>query len=227
MPVNRIAFFLAGLMCAASVGAMMARPTARVAEEGPKVVLESMVPRQFGDWKEEPQKVAQVINPQTRQLLDRLYSQILSRTYVNGAGYRVMLSIAYGGDQREGMEAHKPEVCYPAQGFSLVDSQPAELATPFGPIPARRLYTAMGMRKEPVTYWYTVGNRTVDGGIRKKLVEMSFGLAGKIPDGLLFRVSSIDPDRERAYRTQEEFIGQLLGAATPADRLRLSGLGGK
>lgn len=225
MSVNRIAFFLAGLMGAASVGAMIATPTARIAEQGPKIVLEDMVPRQFGEWREEPQKVAQVINPQTQQLLDRLYSQILTRTYVNGDGYRVMLSIAYGGDQREGMEAHKPEVCYPAQGFSLEDSQPTELATPYGAISARRLYTTLGARKEPVTYWYTVGNRTVGGGVKKKLVEMSFGLTGKIPDGLLFRVSSIDPERERAYRRQDEFIGQLLGSVPPADRLRLSGLG--
>lgn len=225
MPVDRLAFLLAALMAAASVGAMVARPTAKVAEEEPRVVLETLVPRQFEGWREEPQHVAQVVNPQTQQLLDRIYSQILSRTYVNGEGYRIMLSIAYGGDQREGMEAHKPEVCYPAQGFSLVDSQPVELSTPFGTIPARRLLTTLGSRQEPVTYWYTVGNRSVGSGIRKKMVEMSFGLTGRIPDGLLFRVSSIDPDPARAQRMQDDFIGKLLAAASPADRLRLSGLG--
>lgn len=225
MSVDRLALVLAALMAAASVGAVLARPTARIAEQGPPVVLETMVPRQFEDWKEEPQRVAQVINPQTQQLLDRLYNQILSRTYANGDGYRIMLSIAYGGDQREGMEAHKPEVCYPAQGFALVDSQPVDLATPFGTISARRLFTNLGARQEPITYWYTVGNRSVGGGIRKKLVEMSFGLTGRVPDGLLFRVSSIDPDPARARRLQDDFIAKLLGAVSPADRLRLSGLG--
>lgn len=224
MSLDRIVFLLAALMAAASVGAMAARPTARVAEEGPRVVLETMVPREFGGWREEPQKIVQVVNPQTQQLLDRLYSQILTRTYVNGDGYRIMLSIAYGGDQREGMEAHKPEVCYPAQGFSLVDSQPAELSTPFGAIPARRLLTSLGPRQEPVTYWYTIGNQSVGGAFRKKLVEMSFGLTGRIPDGLLFRVSSIDPDPARAQRMQDDFIGRLLASVSPADRLRLSGL---
>lgn len=225
MPINRIAFLLAALMAAASVGAMIARPTAKVAEQGPRVNLETLVPKRFQGWREEPQRVAQVINPQTQQLLDRLYSQILSRTYVNDAGYRIMLSIAYGTDQREGMEAHKPEVCYPAQGFSLVNSQPVELATPFGAIPARRLLTTLGPRREPVTYWYTVGDQSVSGSIRKKLVEMSFGLTGRIPDGLLFRVSAIDPDPARAYRMQDDFVGRLLGAVPPADRRRLSGLG--
>ncbi|HZX30857.1 MAG TPA: EpsI family protein [Rhodocyclaceae bacterium] len=225
MSVTRVAALLAALMGAASVGAVLARPTAKVAEQGPRVDLEAMVPRRFDGWREEPQQAVRVINPQTRQLLDRLYSQILTRTYINEAGYRVMLSIAYGGDQREGMEAHKPEVCYPAQGFALMDSRPVALATPYGTIPARRLLTTLGQRREPVTYWYTVGNRSVDGGIRKKLVEMSFGLTGRIPDGLLFRVSSIDPDPVRAGRMQEDFIVRLLAAVPPGDRMRLSGLG--
>ncbi|MBS1190937.1 MAG: epsI [Rhodocyclaceae bacterium] len=225
MPAHRLAVLLAALMATASVGALVARPTARVADQGPPVVLDAMVPRQFGTWREEPQPANQVVNPQTQQLLDRLYSQILSRTYVNGEGYRVMLSIAYGGDQREGMAAHRPEVCYPAQGFLLLDSQPVALSTPFGRLPARRLFATQGARQEPVTYWYTVGNETVGDGLRKKLVEMRFGLTGRIPDGLLFRVSSIDPDRVRAARMQDQFIVQLLGAMPASDRLRLSGLG--
>ena len=32
-------------------------------------------------------------------------------------GRQIMLSIAYGEDQRDGMKLHYPEVCYPAQGF--------------------------------------------------------------------------------------------------------------
>jgi hypothetical protein len=50
-------------------------------------------------------------------------------------------------------------------------------------------------------------------------------LTGRIPDGLLFRVSSIDPDPARAWRKQDEFVGQLLAALPPAERWCLSGLG--
>jgi EpsI family protein len=39
--------------------------------------------------------------------------------YVNASGYRIMLSLAYGSDQRGALQAHKPEVRYPAQGFTL------------------------------------------------------------------------------------------------------------
>jgi hypothetical protein len=106
--VNRTAIVIGALMCVASAGAIVARPGTKAAEIGPAISLEAMIPRQFGDWREEPQRVVQVINPQTQELLDKLYSQTLTRAYVNTTGYRVMLSLAYGSDQRGSLQAHKP-----------------------------------------------------------------------------------------------------------------------
>lgn len=218
------ALVLAALMSAASIGAVVARPSTKAADVGPAIVLEQMVPVQFGDWREEQQNQVQMVNPQTKELLDKLYSQILTRTYVNTDGYKIMLSLAYGSDQRGGMQAHKPEVCYPAQGFTLKSNAPGMLTTVFGEIPVRRLDTALGARQEPVTYWFTVGDRVVGGTIYKRLVEMRYGLTGQIPDGLLFRASSIDPDPARAYRAHEQFVNQMLQSIPPANRQRLSGL---
>ena len=219
------AIILAALMGAASVGAVVARPSTKAADVGPAIVLEQIVPEKFGDWHEERQSQVQMVNPQTKELLDKLYSQILTRTYVNADGYKIMLSLAYGSDQRGGMQAHKPEVCYPAQGFTLKSNQPGMLATVFGEIPVRRLDTNLGARQEPVTYWFTVGNQAVGGTIYKRLVEMRYGLTGQIPDGLLFRASSIDPDPARAYRAHEQFVNQMLQSISPVERQRLSGLG--
>jgi EpsI family protein len=183
------------------------------------------VPKQFGDWKLLPQAAAQVVNPQTQELLDKLYSQILTRTYVNPQGYRVMLALAYGDEQRGDLTAHKPEVCYPAQGFKLHSNDPAELATPFGGIAARRLSTSLGPRQEPVTYWFTMGDTAVKSKFQQRMVEVRMGLTGQVPDGLLFRVSSIDESPERAYRMHDAFVADLLKAVSPRDRQRLSGLG--
>jgi len=224
MASNRTAFLLAALMCAASVGAIVARPGTKLSDERPAIPLERMIPKQFGDWREEPQRYVQVVNPQTRELLDKLYSQMLTRVYVNSVGYHVMLSLAYGSDQRGSLQAHKPEVCYPAQGFTLHSNEASQLATPFGVIPARRLFTSMGQRREHVTYWFTVGDRVVQGTTQKRLVELRYGLTGRIPDGMLFRVSSIDPDEARANGMQDQFVNQLLQAVAPAERKWLSGL---
>jgi len=86
----------------------------------------------------------------------------------------------------------------------------------------------VGQRRAPATYRIVVGDRAaVGGGIDKKLAEMRFRFAGKIPDGLLFRVSSIDPEIARAYAIHASFINQLLAAVTPEQRLRLAGSFGK
>jgi len=186
--------------------------------------LEAMIPKHFGNWREEPQRIVQVINPQTQELLDQLYSETLSRAYVDASGYRIMLSLAYGNNQRGALQAHTPEACYPAQGFTLHRTVLGRLATPFGEIPVRRLLTSKGSREEPLTYWFTVGDRAVQGW-NTRLVELSYTLTGRIPDGLLFRVSSIDADQARANQMQDQFINQLLQAVSPAERKRLSGLG--
>ena len=224
MRSNRIAFLIAALMLAASIGSVVARPDIRSASLGPAFSLEAMIPKHFGNWREEPHRVVQVINPQTQGLLDKLYSETLSRTYVDSSGYRIMLSLAYGSDQRGALQAHKPEACYPAQGFTLHRAEPGRLATPFGEIPVRRLFTSKGSREEPLTYWFTVGDRAVQEW-NTRLVELSYILTGRIPDGLLFRVSSIDPDQARANQMQDQFINQLLQTVSPAERKRLSGLG--
>jgi EpsI family protein len=221
----RTAIVLAALMGAASVAAMMARPTAKLADERPAVSLESMIPRQFGEWREQPAGYLAVVNPQTQAVLDKIYSQLLTRVYVNASGYRVMLALAYGSDQRRSLQAHKPEVCYPAQGFTVQKNEAVQLGTVFGTVPARRLFATMQARQEPITYWFTVGDTAVLGNTQKRLLDLRYGLTGRIPDGLLFRVSSIDADEARAYQVQEQFINQLLQSLSPAERKRLSGLG--
>lgn len=225
MPVSRIAIIIASLMCAASVVAHVVRPEKKVADTGPAISLEAMIPKAFGDWREEPQRVAQVVNPQAAQLLDKIYSQILVRAYVNGEGYRIMISLAYGSDQRGELQAHKPEVCYPAHGFTVHKNEGSQLTTPFGTIALRRLFTTMGPRQEPVSYWFAVGGTPVQGRLQKRLVDLKYGFTGRIPDGMLFRVSSIDPDQRRANQQQDHFINQLLQAISVSDRKRLSGLG--
>ena len=186
-----------------------------------------MIPLQFGDWREEPQRVTQIVNPETKELLDKIYTEILTRTYVNAKGDRVMLSLAYGSDQRGSLQAHKPEVCYPAQGFTLLNNKAGSISTEFGNVPARRLMTTLGSRYEPVTYWFTVGDEVVMGKTQKRLVDLKFGLTGRIPDGLLFRISTIDTDAAHAYGLHDQFVDQLLRAVPAGDRKRLSGLGGE
>ena len=224
MKANTVALTLAALMCTASIAGIAARPGQKAADKGKAISLEAIVPKGFGEWTELTEQNAQVVNPQTKELLDKLYSQLLSRTYVNKQGYRIMLSMAYGDDQRGGLQAHRPEVCYPAQGFKLGKVEDGVLATSYGKIDVRRLNTTYGTRTEPVTYWLTIGDEVIRSRLDKRIAQIRLGLTGQIPDGLLFRISSIDGDEERAFATQQKFVADMMAAVPPAARKQLSGL---
>ncbi len=218
----RRAALLCGLMVASAIAAYGLRP--RAGSNVKQFDLARLVPERFGQWEIDTRGTAAVVNPQTQELLNKLYKQLLSRTYVNAQKQRVMLSLAYGGDQRGSLEAHKPEVCYPAQGFKLLRTVDGTLVTAYGNIEVRRLDTVLGARREPLTYWFTVGEATVANRWQKRMAELRMSLTGQVPDGLLFRVSSLDSDADRAWQLQQGFVADLLGATNAADRRRLAGL---
>jgi EpsI family protein len=210
-------------MLVASGLTLALHPTHKLSEQSVDMDLEKMIPHTFGEWREVENKSVQIVDPQQKEMLDKLYTQTLSRTYVNANGYRIMLSMAYGDDQRDGMTMHYPEVCYPAQGFVVKDNENSTLITTNGSIPVTRLLTSLGQRNEPVIYWTIIGNLVFRGGTQKKLAEMQYGLDGKIPDGMLIRVSSIDAETVKAYEIQTSFVDQMLISLTPEYRQKLSG----
>ena len=71
------------LMLAAFAGAQAWRPTSRLADTRPKVELETMFPKAFGDWRVDDRMPVQLISPDTQAMLNKIYNQTLSRTYVN------------------------------------------------------------------------------------------------------------------------------------------------
>jgi EpsI family protein len=228
MRSRQMALLISILMLIAALGGILARPDTAAANVAPAPSLATMIPEHFGDWRGE--RSEHVVNPQERQLLDKLYGETLSRIYVNSSGYMIMLSLAYGRDQRNDLTAHMPEVCYPALGFTLHKNESGELPTRFGNIAVRRLLTSRGAREEPVTYWFTFGAELIalnqaERRFRTRLMALRYAATGRIPDGLLFRVSSIDRDHVRARQIQDEFVNDLLRVLPPVERKRLSGLG--
>ena len=214
---------LALMLVSAALGAAL-KPHISMADERPPIDLAAMVPTAFGDWREETNVYAQVVNPQQKSVIDKIYSQTLSRTYVNKQGYRVMLSIAYGKNQSDALQLHKPEVCYPAQGFQLLNKQATVLDLLGRPISAVRIETSLGQRFEPVTYWTVVGDHITTNNINKKLAEMRYALQGRIPDGMLVRVSSIDQDTVTAQAQQSQFANAMVQAIAPEHRQRFAGV---
>jgi EpsI family protein len=215
---------IAALLMFAGAGLALAmKPTQKIADTREKPVLDTMIPRQIGEWKIDPTIIPITPSPDVQALLDKLYNQVLARTYVNSAGQRIMLSIAYGGEQSDSLRVHEPEVCYEAQGFQVSDSVAGMLLTQYGELPVKRLIAVQGNRNEPITYWVVVGDKATLPGLKQKFAQLRYGLTGKVPDGFLVRISSIDRDRQAGYQLQEEFIKSMLDAMSEKDRTIIAG----
>jgi EpsI family protein len=147
----------------------------------------------------------------------------VSRSYVNSAGEQMMLTIAYGGDQSDALKAHRQEVCYTAQGFTIHGLAHGDLSAAGRTIPVTRMLAVRGERSEPVTYWFTMGERVVRGRLERLNVQLASGLAGRIPDGMLVRVSSISTDVAPAFDAQQKFVAALLAAMPEAHAARVAG----
>ena len=209
---------LAGILMVASAGlAKHLTPSVKIADSKSQFQLADIVPVAFGGWTIDTTIIPLQVDPETQARLDKIYNQTLSRTYVDPQGNRVMLSIAYGGDQSSNMAVHLPEVCYGAQGFEVQKSGRSELRTDYGTLPVKHLYATNGPRQEPITYWITVGDKALTPGLDQRMQELRYGLSGAIPDAMLVRVSSIDADPARAYAVHDRLIADLL-AAVPADQ---------
>lgn len=214
------------LMLSALAVAHAWRPTRHLADMRAKVDLEAVFPKQFGDWRIDDAIPVQLIAPDLQAVLDKIYNQVLSRTYINSNGEHILLSVAYGGDQSDGTRAHRPEVCYPAQGFQIVASEKSQIDVIDRTLPVRQLVARQGSRNEPITYWVTVGESIALSGTEQKLAQLRYTTRGIVPDGMLVRVSNIRTDVAASYAMQQDFIRQMAQAIDPALRAQVIGRSG-
>lgn len=211
-------------MAGSAALAEWARPTIRVSDLHPGFKLEQLFPEHFGDWVVDPHTPVVLASPDQQALLSKIYNQTLARTYVNRRGERVMLSVAYGGDQSDGLTVHIPDICYPAQGFKVTDTRDDRLTVAPGfVIPVRHLLTTLGQRIEPVTYWVLMGDEATTSNTQRRMVSIRYGLRRLIPEGMLIRVSSINPDMAAAVATHTRFVAELVASTPPGERERIVG----
>jgi exosortase B len=219
---GRIAASLAGAAIAMA-GTALATPLLTPVVVPRPVDLDGILPEHFGAWQVDPAEAPLAPTRDAQAKLDLLYEQVASRTYVNAAGERMMLVVAYGGDQSDALKVHRQEVCYSAQGFSIGDLGHGALAAAGRSIPVTRFVAVRGARSEPVTYWFTMGDRVVLGRLERLRVQLLAGFQGQVPDGMLVRVSSLSHDAPQAFAAQRDFVAALLAALPESARVRLAG----
>ncbi len=153
-----VVLFSLALMLAGLGLAEWLTPRRVLADELPPINLAQNVPESFGRWKVDPSVVPVLPDPTVTEQLDALYSETLNRTYIREDGARVMLSIAYGKNQNSASTAaHRPEFCYSAQGFVVKQSVKDKVQVMDHNLRVVRLLATAGQRREPITFWVTLG----------------------------------------------------------------------
>jgi EpsI family protein len=218
-----VSFIMGMLMVLSGVLTKVMMPTAVFFDQQVKINLDTLIPNEFNDWKMDSSAARFIVTPAVKEELDKIYNQTLSRTYINSKGERIMLAIAYGRAQETDMHAHRPEICYAASGFEIGKMTKTFVDTTIGRIPVMRLVAKQDARNEPITYWIRIGDSLTLGWFEQKLTVIDYGLAGKVPDGVLVRVSAISNDEQDSYRVQQAFLVALLKAVRSEDRFWLVG----
>ena len=223
-PLINSRYLLIGLFMLVTAGLALAlTPRIKAADQGPKIDLETMIPKRFGDWRVDDGIVPIQVSPDVQASLNKIYNQTLARTYINSNGNRIMLSIAYGGDQRDTIKLHRPEGCYAGQGFAVHKQEKSVLTVAKGSMPVIHLVTQQNSRNEIVTYWIVIGERLALSDFEIKVIKINYAMSGEIPDGMLVRISSLSSDEQAAYKLHQEYAGSLYWAVSPGNRSRVFG----
>lgn len=215
--------FLCFIMLITFCMAFILKPSKKMSLDGNKTQYNALIPNTFAGWTVDTNNQVALVDPEVRDAVASVYSQVVSRAYINSHGDRVMLTIAYGGDQEEVLQVHKPEVCYTAQGFNVTRLGKVSINTNKGTIVANKILAKQVNRIEPITYWITIGNSIALDGLSWRWQRIKYGLTGQLPDGLLFRASSIGNNIEEQYQVQQSFITDLINHLEVSDVARIAG----
>ena len=217
--------FILGAACVLSAGAALAlKPRRKVSLLPPGKKLSGILPQGFGRWAS--RDVSDLYAPQTPDsLLAQLYGETVGRIYSQQeTGVEIMMLMAHGDSQSNELQLHRPEVCYPAFGFALVESQPVELAIAKGVrLPGRRLIAQSSQQKEAVIYWTRLGEFFPTGVTEQRLERLDTAMHRYIPDGLLARFSIAGPDTASAFGILRQFISELVMQVADGQRAVLIG----
>ena len=201
-----------GAVCVLGAGAaLLLKPRRFVSLMPPGKKLNDILPRGFEDWTS--QDVSDLVAPETPDsLAARLYGETVGRIYQQkSSGDQVFMLMAHGDVQSNELQLHRPEVCYPAFGFTILESAPLEIPlTDSVQVPGRKLVAHSSERQETIVYWSRLGQFFPTSVTEQRLERLQTAMQHYIPDGLLARFSVVGPDAAAALGVMTRFIPVLI-----------------
>ncbi len=120
----------------------------------------------------------------------------VQRAYFHEHGYVVFVYIGYYGTRRGGTPEHTPDICYPAQGWSIADAAERRIGGDDG-LDLQEFLVEKDGEQRLVHFWYRTGHSTGITSIFGLRVEHFWGrLTRNRADGALVRLSTIVRDSD-------------------------------
>lgn len=222
--------FLIGAGLAGAVGVAEAlRPRTPLLLMPEKLKLTDLIPPRFAGWL--PDSGGDIVIPRTEGSLQAtLYSDQLARSYrpaivpPDAPPTPVMLMAAYGKSQSDYLQLHRPEVCYPAIGFSIDSRRFVDLPIAGGRVvPAVAMSVSAGSRVEDLIYWTRLGPHLPRTAGEQRNDRLSLAMRGYIGDGVLVRASAVRSDGRPQFALIERFFKDMVASVAPDRRPALIG----
>jgi len=219
----RLGFATAAMVVSALLAVALAPRT--VVEHAPSE-LGAAIPNEFSNWHATDAGLQQVAlfatDENGQNPMQTVYDDSFLRSYVSADGAQMMVAVAYDRVQREEDRVHRPEICYIAQGFHILSDQPVTFhldAAGRRDIEGRQMLAQKRGRLEAVSYWIRIGDSFTQNPWRSRAYVLTQGLAGKLHDGILVRVSQVidnPEDASQSFAAQERFLDSMLAnVSTP------------
>jgi EpsI family protein len=132
--------------------------------------------------------------------------------------------LAWGHKQQQEVKVHRPDLCYVAQGYKVNSLNPAvfPLSGASGTqATGKHMVATGGGNIEAVSYWIRIGSLYSENALETRMRILKEGFNGKIPDGILVRVSQSvhNPDQvTQVWPVLDRFLVELAQAVPPPTR---------
>ena len=122
----------------------------------------------------------------------------------------------YAGRAGYGKGAHDPEVCYPAQGWEILQSESLDVALgDRDTLLTKRLEAHRGLAKETVLYWFQPAKRWPAPAAAEELLRVMDAARGQ-PQYAFVRISGSSDGGPTAARDLAEFAGEIAASIRAA-----------
>ena len=130
----------------------------------------------------------------------------------------------YAGRAGHGKGAHDPEVCYPAQGWEILQSELLTVPLVDGnTLATRRLEAHHGLARESVLYWFQPAKRWPVQTAKEQFLRILDAARGR-PQYAFVRLSGPTDGTPTAVRDLAEFAAEIaFSIRTLVDEARLAG----